>query len=458
MKLRPQPRPKTPIRAPNCNPVRDLSLQVETVPISALRLNVRNARRHGAKQIAALKAIIEQVGFVQPLLIDETSTIIAGHGRLEAAKQLGYRELPTIRISHLTPDEIRTLALADNRIAELATWDEVVLADEFKELIEHDLEFSLADVTGFEAPVIDRLVYGDDFAASDAADGVLPPLPAKAITRLGDIYDIGSHRLICGDARDGVVLEALMRGELATQVIADGPYNVAIDGHVSGKGRVRHREFEMASGEMSVEQFTDFNREWLAGVRAVSADGALVYAFMDGMHLGELLNGARQAGLDLQCVCAWAKTNAGMGSLYRSQVEHVAVFKCGDAAHINNVALGRHGRHRTTLWSYPGYNSFGKERDAALAHHPTVKPVGLIADAILDASARGDIVLDPFLGSGSTIIAADRTGRRGYGVELDPLYVDAALDRFAAVLGVDPIRQHDGATWSSLRAAAEAEQ
>lgn len=452
MTFRPQPLSRT----LHCNPIRDFLLQVESIPVSALRLNVRNARRHGAKQIEALKAIIERVGFVQPILIDETSTIIAGHGRLEAAKQLGYRELPTIRISHLSPDEIRALALADNRIAELATWDEAVLAVEFKELIERDLDLSLADVTGFEAPVIDRLVYGDDFAAPDAADSVLPPLQTKAITRLGDIYDIGSHRFICGDARDGAVLQALMRDELATQVVADSPYNVAIDGHVSGKGRVRHREFEMASGEMSVEQFTDFNREWLASVRAAVTDGALVYAFMDGMHLGELLNGAREAGLDLQCVCAWAKTNAGMGSLYRSQVEHVAVFKSGEAAHINNVALGRHGRHRTTLWSYPGYNSFGKERDAALAHHPTVKPVGLIADAILDASARGDIVLDPFLGSGSTIIAADRTGRRGFGVELDPLYADAALDRFAAVLGVDPIRQQDGATWSSLRATAEA--
>ncbi|MBI1292377.1 DNA methylase N-4 [bacterium] len=431
-------------------------LEIEYVSVRALRSNPRNARRHPQKQIEFLKSSIMEHGFVQPVLIDENNRLIAGHGRLEAAKQLGRSKVPAIRLKHLSSASLRALALADNRIAELASWDEDVLAIEFKELLEEDLEFSLADVTGFESPVIDRLVYGDDFAGSDPADDALPQVrDGPAITRPGDLYLIGEHRLLCGDARDILGLRTLMSGERARQVIADPPYNVPVDGHVSGKGKVRHREFEMAAGEMSTEQFTSFNCDWLSAASGVCEDGALLYAFMDGKHFAELVDGGREAGLELITACVWAKSNAGMGGFYRSQVELVAVFKSGKGAHVNNIALGRHGRNRTTLWSYPGYNSFGANRDAALKQHPTVKPVGLLADAILDASARGEIVLDPFLGSGSTIIAAHRTGRRGYGIELDSLYVDAALDRFAAVLEIDPVRASDGARWSALRAEHE---
>jgi len=428
-------------------------LAIEYVTIEKLRPNPRNARRHGAKQIAHLAASIELAGFLQAILVNERFEIICGHGRLEAARQLGMKTVPVVVISHLSEDELRVFALADNRIAELATWDEEVLKIEFGELNEADLDFSLADVTGFEAPQIEGIIFGDYFAKSDSADEVLtPPGSGPAIARPGDVFSMGKHRLGCGDARATETLARLMDGQRAALVVADGPYNVRVR-DISGKGHTEHREFPMACGEMSRAEFVAFNRDWLRSTASVCVDGALLYGFMDGLHLADLIEGGREAGLSHIAQCVWAKTNAGMGGFYRSQVEHVAVFKSGKGKHTNNIELGRHGRNRSNLWNRPGMNSFGRNRDAALKAHPTVKPVGLIADIILDASRRGDIVLDPFLGSGSTIIAADRTGRRGYGVELDPLYVDAALDRFAAVLGVDPVRVSDGALWSELRAA-----
>ncbi len=433
-----------------------LDLQVENVPIDLVKKDPRNPRRHGAKQINILRAIIDRVGFVEPVLVDSDNVLIAGHGRLEAARQLGMSTIPVIQLCHLSDAEIRLLMLAHNRIAELATWDEEALKIELTDLETLDLDFSLSDLTGFDAPMIDAIKHGDDFATPDPADQVLPPLPAgPACAQLGDLFDVGAHRVLCGDARDADALARLMGGETAAQVIADGPYNVPIDGHVAGKGRNVYREFPMGVGEMSRAAFVAFNRDWLLATTRACCSGALLYAFMDGLHLADLIEGGREAGLHHIAQCVWAKTNAGMGSLYRSQIEHVAVFKWGTGKHVNNVELGRHGRNRSNLWSYPGMNSFGRGRDAALKMHPTLKPVGLIADIILDASRRGDIVLDPFLGSGSTLIAAHRTGRRGYGVELDPLYVDAALDRFSAVLGVDPIRINDGARWSELRLKAQ---
>jgi DNA modification methylase len=425
----------------------NLTLKIEYVALTALRENPRNARRHSAKQIEHLKAIISQAGFVQPGLVDQHNTLIAGHGRLEAARQLGLQEMPVVRLSHLKENELRALALADNRIAELATWDEEVLKVELSELVLEDLDFSISDVTGFAGPEIDAITFGPTFG-SDPADGETAA-PANPVTHIGDCWKADGVTLVCGDALRPATYAAL-DGERANMALTDMPYNVAITGHVSGKGRAKHREFLQGSGEMSEREFTAFLSTACERLKEHVANSALIYLFMDGAHLFELLHAARAANLRQKAFLTWAKTNAGMGSLYRSQTEHIAVFKKSGEPHVNNVQLGRFGRNRTTLWSYPGVNSFGRDRDAALAHHPTVKPVAMLADAILDASNRQDLILDPFSGSGSTLIAAHRTQRRAFGVELDPLYVDVALARIEQVTELAFAREADGAKFADL--------
>ncbi len=429
--------------------------QFVTVEISALKENPRNARRHSPRQIEHLKAIIARVGFVQPVLIDAANTLVAGHGRLEAARQLGFKQLPAIRLEHLSPTELRALAIADNRIAELSTWDDAVLKIELAELVLDQPEVSISDLTGFSSPEIDALVFADDFAnKNDPADDVAPTPCAQPISEVGDIWRADGLTLACGDALSGESYHAALGGTQAGLVLTDPPFNVRIAGHVSGKGKARHREFVQASGEMTEAEFTDFLTRACRQMKHHAVPGSLFYIFMDGAHLFELLSAARSAGLAQKAFVTWAKTNAGMGSLYRSQTEQVVVLKSSSKGHVNNVQLGRFGRNRTTLWTYPGANAFGRNRNAALAQHPTVKPVALLADAILDASHRGDIVLDPFAGSGSTLIAAHRTKRQAVGIELDPLHVDAALARIEAVTGLGFTRQSDGKTFAALSGGA----
>lgn len=420
---------------------------IEQISLATIKASSRNARRHSAKQIEHLKAIIERVGFVQPALVDQDNQLIAGHGRLTAARQLGMTHMPVIRLAHLREAELRALALADNRIAELASWDDDALRLELSELITEELDFSISDLTGFESPQIDALVFGSDFGAD--ADDEPPPTPKAAVTVEGDIWRAEGLTLVCGDAT-ALRSYAALKGSRAAMVLTDPPYNQPIIGHVSGKGKVRHREFVQGSGEWTEEEFIAFLTAVYERIGAHTLDGALLYVFMDGAHLFEALSAGRAAGLYQKAFLTWAKTNAGMGSLYRSQTEHIIVFKNGRAPHANNVQLGRYGRNRTTLWTYAGANCFGADRDAALSLHPTAKTVALLKDAILDASGRGDIVLDPFAGSGSTLIAAHRTKRRAFGIELDPLYLDGALARLTKVCGVEFRRESDGALWADL--------
>jgi DNA modification methylase len=278
-----------------------------------------------------------------------------------------------------------------------------------------------------------------------------------AISRQGDLWLIGDHRLYCGDALDPGAYQRLLGAEKAGCVFTDPPYNVRIDGHVSGLGEVSHREFAMASGEMSSPQFQHFLLKAFQNMAAASRDGALNYICMDWRHARELLEAGAMAYTELKNLCVWAKTNAGMGSLYRSQHELVFVFKHGLSPHINNVELGKHGRNRTNLWTYAGMNSFSKDRDEELAMHPTVKPVAMVADAILDASLRGDIVLDPFCGSGTTLLAAQKTARRGFGIEFDPLYVDLIIRRLHDRYGLEARLEASGASFAEISAARQAE-
>jgi len=408
-------------------------------PISELKSDSLNPRVHSPKQIGQIARSIEVFGFVVPILVDASGKIIAGHGRISAAQLLGWSEVPTICLDHLTEAQVKAFMIADNRLTENSTWDDRLLAQHLKDLSLLELDFSL-EVTGFEMGEIDFRIEGlnaQPETPEDPADNLPAESSSPPVTQVGDLWLLRSHRVYCGSALEDAAYAALMQGEKAAAVFTDPPYNVPIDGNVSGLGAMRHREFVMGSGEMNEAEFTAFLTRACATLARHSDEGSIHFICMDWRHMGELLAAGREAYAELKNVCVWAKDNAGLGSLYRSQHEMVFVFKHGRDAHRNNVQLGQYGRNRTNVWRYPCANSFSKSGDEGnlLALHPTVKPVAMVADAMMDVSSRGDIVLDSFLGSGTTVIAAERTGRRCYGIELDPLYVDAIIRRWQAFTG-----------------------
>jgi DNA modification methylase len=414
-------------------------LSITYLPVDQLKPDPRNARQHSAKQIRQIANSIETFGFNVPLLIDAEGNLIAGHGRLLAAKRLGWDQVPTIRLDHLSGAQKQAFMIADNRLAEVAIWDDRLLAEQLKSLASVELNFDIETI-GFDMGEIDLKIE-----SLGAADGktqeVEPALPAVCgaqVSRTGDLWSLGRHKLFCGDARDERAYDVLLGSARASMVFTDPPYNVPINGHVSGLGKVRHREFLMGCGEMTRPAFTQFLSDALRRLKAGSQPGSLAYVCMDWAHMTELLDAARSIGLEMVNLCVWTKPNAGMGGLYRSQHELIVLFKLGPGRHRNNVQLGANGRHRSNVWPYaagPGFGRAGEEgRLSAL--HPTVKPIGMVADAVLDVTRRGDIVLDPFLGSGTTPMACERTGRRCYGLELDPLYVDVIARRWRAYTGL----------------------
>lgn len=425
-------------------------------PIDSLVPYTGNARTHSRAQIGQISDSIRRFGFVNPILVDGSGTIIAGHGRLLAARQMGLTEVPVLSINHLTEAEVRAYVLADNRLAEQAGWDQDLLAIELQGLIDLDFDvtltgFALAEIDVILDGAADRNVDGDN---RDAADEV-PALPDRpATTRPGDLWHLGAHRLLCGDARDALGLDRLLAGEEVAMIFTDPPYNVPIDGHVGGLGRVRHREFAMASGEMNAAQFTRFLKEALAPAAARCRSGAIAYICMDWRHMREMLEAGDSLFAELKNLCVWNKSNGGMGSFYRSKHELVFVWKVRPGAHVNSFELGQTGRYRTNVWDYAGVNSFGAARDAELAMHPTVKPVALVGDAIRDCSRRGDLILDMFGGSGTTLIAADQAGRRARLIEYDPLYCDTILLRWERLTGK---RATLGATGQSREEVAAAQ-
>lgn len=414
-----------------------------------LRPRARNPRTHTKKQIQQIAASIKEFGFISPVLIDGADGIIAGHGRVEAAKLIGMGDVPTIRVDHLTPTQIRAYVLADNKLAENAGWDRALLALELQEL-SVDLNFDVT-VTGFETAEVDLIIRDLNESVPDQADEV-PEVDRSipAVSRRGDLWRMGDHVLLCGDALDKESYAKLLGAKKAQMAFTDPPYNVVITGNVSGLGKIKHREFAMASGEMSPEEFTKFLETVFTRLVHFSTNGSIHFICMDWRHIRELLDAAAGRYHEFKNLCVWSKTNAGMGSLYRSQHELVFVFKNGSAPHINNVELGRFGRNRSNVWNYAGLNTFGNDRDAELAMHPTVKPTALVADAILDCSRRGGIVLDAFAGSGTTLIAAEKTGRRGYGIEIDPHYVDTIVRRFDVVYGLKAVHTESKLDFASL--------
>ena len=425
-------------------------MRVETTPVCELRPYPNNAQRHSRRQIKQIAKSIEKFGFCNPVLVDDAKQIIAGHGRVEAAKLLGIDAVPTCKLSHLSEAEKRAYILADNKLAENAGWDKELLAIELQGLIELDVDI---EVTGFETAEID-LVLEEAHEASGAPlgpeDKTPEPSSGPAVTQTGDLWLLGNHRLLCGDARDKTAYERLLEGAKAEFVFTDPPYNVAIDGNVCGLGRIHHREFAMASGEMSEADFTAFLQAVFAQLAENTVDGSIHQIFTDWRHLSEMLSAGRAVYSELKNVCVWNKTNAGMGSFYRSKHEFVFVWKSGTAAHLNNFELGQHGRHRTNVWDYPGISSGRAGRLDELAMHPTVKPVAMVADAIKDCSRRGSLVLDPFCGSGTILIAAERTGRKARALEIDPHYVDVAVRRWQAYTGKAALLAETGETFEAV--------
>jgi DNA modification methylase len=430
--------PMTAAERPNGYAVsRDLNARL--VPLADLRHFGRETRKHPAEQIKKIARSLDEFGFVLPIVIDAQSRVVAGWALVLGARKLGLTQVPAVTITDLSEARLRALRLALNRLGEDAKWDTTELALEFSEILELETDFDLT-LSGFAMGEVDVALASDPNGEEDE----LPALDENAVpvSKLGDLWQLGEHRILCGDALQSASFERLLGSERAEMVFADPPYNVPIAGNVSGLGRVKHDEFQMASGEMSSEEFIAFLTTAAQQLAAFSTDGSIQYLCMDWRHMGEMLAAGNAVYSELKNLAVWNKSNAGMGSLYRSKHELVFIFKNGKAPHINNVELGRHGRSRSNVWDYPGQNTLNGSAKSKLALHATAKPVGLVADAIRDCSNRGGIVLDSFGGAGTTLIAAERTGRRARLIEIEPRFVDVTVRRWQRLTGgvaVDPV-------------------
>ena len=426
-----------------------IDIAVEKRPIAELKPYESNPRTHSKRQIRQVADSIKAFGWTNPILIDDKDGVIAGHGRLEAAKLLKINDVPTIRLSKMSEAQKRAYIIADNKLAENAGWDKELLVGELQFVLDADIDLDVT-LTGFEMGEIDVLL---DSESVDESETVPSPEPGPPVARAGDLWKLGPHRLYCGDAREVTPYKKLLATRKADLIFADPPYNVRVDGHVCGKGAVTHDDFAMAVGEMSAGAFEAFLSSVFKRLVSASRKGSVHFVCMDWRHLGEIQAAGEANYESLQNLCVWAKTNGGMGSLYRSRHELVFVFKNGKEAYVNNVELGRHGRNRTNVWEYPGANAFGEGRLNDLKAHPTVKPTALIADAIKDCSNRGDLVLDPFCGSGASLLAAEETGRRAVAIEIDPKYVDIAIRRFEEKTGATATLAPGGESFAEIAKA-----
>jgi DNA modification methylase len=428
-------------------------LIIQMIRLGQIKPNPKNPKTHSAKQIRQIANSIMAFGFTNPILSDEHGEILAGVGRYEAAKLLGLANVPVIIVTGLSRAKRRALAIADNKIAENSGWDRERLAIEIPELTEllsaEGLDIS---ILGFDPVEIDQLQTDFEEESSDPQDSIEPKwFDVPRVSQRGDLWVLGHHRLMCGDARRADHISEVMKSCRADMAFLDPPYNVRIAGAV-GRGKIKHREFAMASGEMSSPDFVRFLNTVLDAAAAVSRDGAVHFVCMDWRHIGELLAAANEIyGAALNLV-VWAKTNSGQGSFYRSAHELIGVFRVGKTAHLNNIELGKHGRSRSNVWHYAGVNSFRAGRMDELRSHPTAKPVALVADAIKDCTRRSDIVLDTFCGSGTTIMAAERVGRRARALEIEPRFVDVAIRRWQAFTRRDAIHALSGLSFDEVGA------
>lgn len=433
-----------------------IDIQIEYWAVADLVLDSRNPRQHPQRQVNQLADSIREFGFVMPVVVDGQGQVVIGHGRVLAAKKLRMPRIPVVQIRHLSKAQLKALRIADNKLAQNAHWDERLLGESFLELQELDLEFDLS-ITGFSLPEIDLTLQNFDEIKTEETDDEVDAATGVPVCRAGDVWQLGDHLLYCGDAASEATFDILMKEQIADVVFVDPPYNVRVDGHVSGKGKVRHREFAQASGELNRDEFIQFLAKTCGLLAKHSKDGAIHFVCMDWRHADELITAGRAVYSELKNIAVWVKSNPGMGSLYRSQHELVFVFKSGMGRHTNNVELGKNGRNRSNVWSYDSAAVQARKGNNLLALHPTAKPVQLVMDALLDCSQRGKIVLDSFLGSGTTLLAAERTGRICRGIELDPLYIDTAIRRWQNLTGRDAVRLSDGKLFRELEAEKEQE-
>ncbi len=436
------------------------NLQHETLDIDALKFPKHVPKQLADKAVQALMRAIARTGQqIFPALVDDQNVIISGFELVAAMHELGANEIGVVRLSSLTEAETKAIMLLLAKIPERSTWDEIAVADILEEIAIDDPD--ALDITGFEVAEIDVALgylagppdpassaYDDKEYDQSFADAMLATPP---IVERGDVFLLGGHRIICGNSLEAATYKTLMDGHQAAAILTDPPYNIPIAGHASGMGKNQHQDFAMGVGEMNFDQFTDFLRTMLALVAAELQPGGLLFVFMDRRHLEELYRAVRKAGLRMVDLAIWNKLSGGMGGLYRGQHEPCVVACAGDGPVINNVQLGKFGRYRTNVWDFRGYSAFGKDRTEALAAHPTVKPWSMLAEIILDCTKRGDVILDPFLGSGSTVLAATKTSRRCFGIELEPKYVEVAIARWEKMAGAKAVHQATGLTLDELR-------
>jgi DNA modification methylase len=431
-----------------------IEIQIEYRSAENIFLDSRNPRQHSQRQVNQIADSIREFGFIMPVVIDDTARVVIGHARVLAAKKLDMLKIPVVEIKHLSKAQLKALRIADNRLAQHAHWDERLLGEGFLELKELDVDFDLS-ITGFSLPEIDLTLQNLHGAEMGDTGGEVESVTGVPVCQPGDIWQLGDHRLHCGDATSEAAFDMLMKEEHADVVFVDPPYNVRVDGHVSGKGKIRHREFAQASGELNRDEFIQFLTKTCTLLAKYNGNGAIHFVCMDWRHADELLAAGRAVYSELKNIAVWVKSNPGMGSLYRSQHELIFVFKSGTGRHTNNVELGKHGRNRSNVWPYDSAAVQARKGNDLLALHPTAKAVQLVMDALLDCSRRGKIVLNSFLGSGTTLLAAERTGRICRGIELDPLYVDTAIRRWQNLTGRNAIRSSDGKLFHQIELEKE---
>jgi DNA modification methylase len=443
--------------------MKPLHLKIEHIQVCDLKPHPNNPRVHPQKQIRQIAGSIKAFGFRMPVLIDQDNRLICGHARTEACKLIGMDCVPAIRVGDLEDAKIRALMIADNRLTEVSKWDDQLLGEHLKVLSELDLVFDI-ECLGFDYGEIEQRVSQieisleqDTMPEQENADNLPNESALIPVTKPDDLWVLGDggspHRILCGDSTDPSSYRQLLGNAIASMIFTDPPYNLP----AKSIGQVcadTHGDFAMGSGEMSSEQFTEFLGKVMKQICTYSADGSIHYLFMDWRHMEEILAAGNSHYSELKNLCVWVKDRAGMGIFYRSQHELVFVYKNGEALHRNHFKLGEYGRTRSNVWNFPSVRSLrssdGDPSGDALKLHPTIKPVNLIEEAILDCSRRGEIVLDPFIGSGSTVIACEKTQRVCFGIELSPRYVDVAITRWQQWSGGEAIHQVTGCTFNQI--------
>ncbi|NCT41703.1 MAG: DNA modification methylase [Alphaproteobacteria bacterium] len=430
--------------------------QVEKLDLSNIIIDSNHPRKTNSEQVEKACKLINACGMCLPIIIDQNNKVIIGNEIFEGAKILGIDKIPCIRIETQTTAQISALRTGYYKILEDGSWDNTALKIEFSCILEAEntLEIDFGpEVTGFDIAEIDIALATDDEIVSLAPSNYIPDInnAHNAVTKHGDLWLLDSHKLYCGSALEPSSYEILLNGTHAQMIFTDPPYNVPINGNVCGKGKTKHNEFLQASGEMSDQEFQDFLEQFMNLSINNIEDGALLYCCIDWRSSYDLEVAARANKLKLKNICVWNKNNGGMGSMYRSKHEFVHVYKHGTASHINNIKLGKYGRNRTNVWDFPSVNTMKHGRMKELSMHPTVKPYSLVYEAIRDCTLRGSIVLDPFVGSGTTIIAAERAHRIAYGIELDPIYVDTAIKRWQDQTGKEAMHHQKNISFNNLK-------